>query len=418
IAIKARCGTKRMEILEKLNATNTKRLEKSSIGKENAMQQTTTRTPAAKKRVSLAEILNCTMQQRNAMETARNSDLLQTPTLNGHVQNLNTCSQHIFTPRADLLRNRTPLCHTSTWYLEMTPSVDLVVSSLLCAEENDSICYFDDDVDGFVDDYEHKNKNENLLKDQNILLVARQQAVDWISKVHTHFSFGPLSAYLSVNYLDRFLAVYELPKDKPWMIQLLAVTCLSLGAKMDETKMPLILDMQEAGGSRFVFEAKTIQRMELIVLSTLDWRMKSVTPFSFIDSFIGKINDKSQFLSQSQVSSRSLILKSTQLILGLIKGIDFLEFHPSEIAAAVAIYVVGIEVEKNQISAIFEFAKKERVVKCMQLVTKSCSMSFGSGILRSLPESPIGVLEAAILRYKNDDSPTCAKRRRLNYISL
>ncbi|GJY46975.1 cyclin-D4-1-like protein [Tanacetum coccineum] len=335
----------------------------------------------------------------------------------------------------------------------MTPSVDLVVSSLLCAEENDSICYFDDDVDGFVDDYEHKNKNENLvrdletifdlplqndecltlltlkeseqfvgfvdylhqLKDQNILLVARQQAVDWISKVHTHFSFGPLSAYLSVNYLDRFLAVYELPKDKPWMIQLLAVTCLSLGGKMDETEMPLILDMQEAGGSRFVFEAKTIQRMELIVLSTLDWRMKSVTPFSFIDSFIGKINDK----SQSQMSSRSLILKSTQLILGLIKGIDFLEFQPSEIAAAVAIYVVvGIEVEKYQISSIFEFVKKERVVKCMQLVTKSCSMSFGSGILRSLPESPIGVLEAAILRYKNDDSPTCAKRRRLNNISL
>ena len=28
------------------------------------------------------------------------------------------------------------------------------------------------------------------------------------------------------------------------MIQLLAVTCLSLGGKMDETEMPLILDMQ------------------------------------------------------------------------------------------------------------------------------------------------------------------------------
>lgn len=331
----------------------------------------------------------------------------------------------------------------------MTPNVDLVVSSLLCAEENDAICDFDDD--GFVDDYENRNKNENLvmdlesifnlplqndecltlltlkeseqsvgfvdylhkLKDQSFLLVARKQAVDWISKVHTHFSFGPLCAYLSVNYLDRFLAVYELPKDKPWMIQLLAVTCLSLGGKMDETEMPLILDMQDAGGSRFVFEAKTIQRMELIVLSTLDWRMKSVTPFSFIDSFIAKINDKSQ--SQSQMSSRSLILKSTQVILGLIRGIDFLEFQPSEIAAAVAIYVVGIEVEKTHISAIFEYAKKERVIRCMELVTKNCTMSFGSGILRSLPESPIGVLEAAILRYKNDDSPTCAKRRRTQH---
>jgi cyclin D1/2/4 len=43
------------------------------------------------------------------------------------------------------------------------------------------------------------------------------------------------------------------------------------------------------GESRFVFEARTIQRMELLVLSTLDWRMHAITPFSFIDYFLGKI---------------------------------------------------------------------------------------------------------------------------------
>ncbi|KAM0037978.1 putative cyclin [Helianthus debilis subsp. tardiflorus] len=70
--------------------------------------------------------------------------------------------------------------------------------------------------------------------------------------------FGPLCAYLSVNYLDRFLAVYELPKDKSWMKQLLAVTCLPLAAKIEETEMPPTLDSQ-AFESRFVFEAKSIQ---------------------------------------------------------------------------------------------------------------------------------------------------------------
>jgi hypothetical protein len=34
-------------------------------------------------------------------------------------------------------------------------------------------------------------------------LVAQQ--------VHAHFGFGPLCAYLSINYLDRFLSAYELP---------------------------------------------------------------------------------------------------------------------------------------------------------------------------------------------------------------
>ncbi|GJW32541.1 zinc finger BED domain-containing protein RICESLEEPER 2 [Tanacetum coccineum] len=55
-----------------------------------------------------------TMQKWTAMETARNSALFLTPTLNGHVQNFNTGSQHIFTPTNDLLRNITPLYHTST----------------------------------------------------------------------------------------------------------------------------------------------------------------------------------------------------------------------------------------------------------------------------------------------------------------
>jgi cyclin D3 len=35
--------------------------------------------------------------------------------------------------------------------------------------------------------------------------------------------------------------------------------------------------------SRYVFEAKTIKRMEILVLSTLQWKMNPVTPLSFLD---------------------------------------------------------------------------------------------------------------------------------------
>ncbi|KAH7836043.1 hypothetical protein Vadar_032232 [Vaccinium darrowii] len=35
--------------------------------------------------------------------------------------------------------------------------------------------------------------------------------------------------------------------------------------------------------SKYVFEAKTIQRMELLVLSALEWKMNPVTPLLFID---------------------------------------------------------------------------------------------------------------------------------------
>ncbi|KVI06768.1 cyclin-D4-1-like [Cynara cardunculus var. scolymus] len=337
----------------------------------------------------------------------------------------------------------------------MAPSLDCLVSSLLCAEDNDSICYDDDDGDdddGDVlwDHINHQNANQNQrfvnlletehslldfplqtdeclnlliekeceqfvgffdylskLKNGDLDLVARQEAVDWITKVHAHFKFGPLSVYLSINYLDRFLAVYELPA-KAWMMQLLAVACLSLAAKMEETEVPLILDLQ-VGGSRFVFEARTIQKMELLVLTTLKWRMQAVTPFSFIDDFLGKVND-------GQPTSKSLILRSTQLILCTIKEIQFLEFRPSEIAAAVATYVVG----STQISSLVQ---KDRVLKCVELLKVGCTMSLMSDTLTSssMPKSPNGVLEAACLSYKTDDSDSAvgscvnsAKRRRLN----
>ncbi|XP_076937138.1 cyclin-D4-1-like isoform X2 [Bidens hawaiensis] len=180
------------------------------------------------------------------------------------------------------------------------------------------------------------------------------------------------------------------------MMQLLAVACLSLASKMEET---------EVCDARFVFEAKTIQKMELLVLTTLKWRMQTVTPFSFIDAFFRK-------LDCDQPVSRSLILRATQLILCLINGIDFLEFRPSEIAAGVAISLVG----QTKMSALFQHVQKERIVKCVELVNElssGCTMSIMSG---TVPRSPICVLEAACLSYNNSDDSRACKRRRLSNI--
>lgn len=360
----------------------------------------------------------------------------------------------------------------------MAPSLDCAVSSLLCAEENESILYDDvDDFNGygclevfedswgvgqlsnhrivnpkkrsFIDadyvsdfpvqsdeclDLMIKTECEQFagfdylkkLRNGDLDLGSRLEAVDWLRKIHAHFSFGPLCAYLSINYLDRFLSAYEIPKGRAWMMQLLAVACISLAAKMEEAQVPLILDFQVCD-SKFIFEAKTIQRMELLVLTTLKWRMQAITPFSFIDCFLGKING-------DQPVKGSLISRSTQLMLSATAGIDFLEFRPSEIAAAVAMSVVGetqsvFDTEKAM-SSLIQHVKKERVLKCVEMINE---LSLLSGSLKglgatvsSVPQSPIGVLDAACLSYKTDDSavgscpssahntPTTNKRRKLN----
>ncbi|KAK1371308.1 Cyclin-D4-1 like [Heracleum sosnowskyi] len=345
----------------------------------------------------------------------------------------------------------------------MAPSLDCDVSSLLCAEDNESI-YFDDDV---VEEYQSPNfcnmgsdKNQNFKVEEGLMsgslplqsdecvdsmfakeiehlpapdylqrlrngdldLKARQEAVDWIGEAHEHFNFGPLCAYLSVNYLDRFLSAYKLPTGEEWMMQLLAVACLSLAAKMEETEVPLCINLQ-VGESKFLFEAKTIQRMELLVLSMLKWRMQSITPFSFIDHFLTKTMG-------DHIASRLQIFRSTQLILSMIKGIDLLEFRPSEIAAAVGLSVAGEYQTVDTERALYELdqhLRKDRVEKCVELVKKSSSSltaisNSSNGLIRStLPESPISVIGAACISYESDE--TCVnschysentKRRKLN----
>ncbi|KAL3504846.1 hypothetical protein ACH5RR_034687 [Cinchona calisaya] len=324
----------------------------------------------------------------------------------------------------------------------MAPSFDYAMSSLLCAEDNISVFGDDDDDEVFdMGEFEDRCHQEKLqmngfygeeilngltlpmlseeclvlmikkecehlpasdylkrLKNGDLDFDARQGAIDWIKQVQAHFNFGPLCLYLSLNYLDRFLSAYEQPA-KSWMMNLVALACLALAAKMEETEVPLIVDLQ-VGDSK-LFDAKTIQRMEILVLSTLNWRMQSVTPFSFLDYFLKKI-------SGDESSSRTSIARATELILSTFKGIDFLEYRPSEIAAAVAISVAGeaqaIDTE-TAISALIKHVQKDKVIKCVELIKGLSSLrDFPSASAPSVPQSPIGVLDAACFSCKTDDA--------------
>lgn len=70
---------------------------------------------------------------------------------------------------------------------------------------------------------------------------------------------------------------------------------------------------QQVGDAKYIFEAKTIQRMELLVLNTLKWRLQSVTPFSYIDYFLHKFND-------NKTPSTVSVSRSVELILGIMRG--------------------------------------------------------------------------------------------------
>lgn len=55
------------------------------------------------------------------------------------------------------------------------------------------------------------------------LSQPRRETIQWMLKVNAHYDFSPLTAAL-----DRILLTFHFQKDKPWMIQLVDVTCISL----------------------------------------------------------------------------------------------------------------------------------------------------------------------------------------------
>ncbi|XP_073157113.1 cyclin-D4-2-like [Henckelia pumila] len=240
------------------------------------------------------------------------------------------------------------------------------------------------------------------LRSGEHVLGLRKEALDWMYKAYAYHKFGESCLYLAVNYLDRFLSVYNMPVcssesggKKKWTTQLVAVACLLLAAKVEEVNVPSTLGIQ-AGETEVVFQGKTVQRMEIVVLEYLKWRMKAYTPCNYIDYFLRMISD-------IEIPPEPLISRSVEIILSTIKGIDFLGFRPSEIAAAVAVNVSGgingMDIDK----ALTRFIgiEKEKVLKCLELI-QDLTPNNVTAVPSSVPHSPIGVLDAACLSYKSD----------------
>ncbi|KAL3571536.1 hypothetical protein D5086_025440 [Populus alba] len=254
-----------------------------------------------------------------------------------------------------------------------------------------------------------KEEQNQLCKDLETnpsLARARCEAVEWILKVNEHYSFTALTAVLAVNYLDRFLFSVHLQKEKPWMAQLAAVSCLSLAAKVEETQVPLLLDFQ-VEDSKYVFEAKTIQRMEILVLSTLKWKMNPVTPISFLDYITRR-------LGLEHYLCLEFLKRCERMVLSILADSRSMPYVPSVMAAATMLYVIdniepslaaeyqsqllsilGIDKDKVEDCSKFlmEFALREHF-KLLSNKRKFCS----------LPGSPSGVVDVSFSSDSSNDA--------------
>ncbi|KAH6788554.1 hypothetical protein C2S51_003560 [Perilla frutescens var. frutescens] len=290
-------------------------------------------------------------------------------------------------------------------------------SSLLLCEENlgsldcedDEGIVLDDCDDAYIRvllDREISNGGPQMQEflQNSWIQRARLEGIHYILRKREVLGFGFQTAYASVTYFDRFLSRRSIDADKSWAIRLLSMACLSLAAKMEEIRVPAL---SEFCVDDYNFESSVIQRMELLVLNTLGWKMGSFTPFSFIKFFASKFYDDRSLPKNGFSRIVDLILSST-------RDAKMMCHMPSEIAAAATLVVLDQGLTKDALqlkiaglASSYSF-KIESIISCYNLFKEVDieRLNLSKGI-----ESP-GLSPIQLQPY-GSSSVTSAKRKRL-----
>ncbi|KAJ6685815.1 AMINO-TERMINAL DOMAIN CYCLIN [Salix purpurea] len=207
------------------------------------------------------------------------------------------------------------------------------------------------------------NANDTLVID-SWFRNARLEAITWILRTRKTFAFHFHTAYLSMIYFDRFISSRSIDRRHSWVVKLISVACISLASKMEEVQVPSLPEFQTDG---VIFESKSVQRVELGILSTLQWRMNYATPFAFIRHFIMKF-------SRQDSPPRETISRTVRYILALMKERHSMSHRPSVIAAAASLVVINnsltrttLETQMNSV-AYPGFLNVEDVFRCYSVL--------------------------------------------------
>ncbi|XP_009603726.1 putative cyclin-D6-1 isoform X2 [Nicotiana tabacum] len=244
------------------------------------------------------------------------------------------------------------------------------------------------------------------FKSTDIPFFIRRHAFSLISQFS--YNLDQFTTYLAVNYIDRFLSKQPVPGNKPWIVRILAIASLSLAAKMRSISLSLF-DFQRDEG--LIFDSQSIQRMEVLILTTLNWRLRSITPFAFLQFF--------ESLFELSESSLSQILKdrATDIIFSSHYEVKLFEYKQSILAAS-ALLCAAHELVPQQFSFFldavskWEHINKDELLNCWELmrdVTDAGKSTIDE--MSSISLTPKTVLDYEVTSPQNENN---SKRRRLS----
>ncbi|GER51921.1 cyclin [Striga asiatica] len=179
--------------------------------------------------------------------------------------------------------------------------------------------------------------------------------VDWLVQVHSKFELSPETLYLTVNILDRFLAVKTTSRKE---LQLVGLGAMLIASKYEEIWAPEVNELVSI--SDRTYTDKQILVMEKQILGKLEWSLTVPTPYVFLVRFI------KASLTDSNVENMVYFLAE----LGMM-NYTTLMYCPSMIAAS-AVYAARCTLNKapfwNETLKLHTGFSEKQLMDCAKLL--------------------------------------------------
>ncbi|KAJ1294530.1 hypothetical protein BS78_01G152600 [Paspalum vaginatum] len=273
-------------------------------------------------------------------------------------------------------------------------------SSFACGSPSASspAAFSSDDLSDATADASPSCEAEASSSEDDWFCCARRATVKWILETRACFGFSHRTAYLAVSYLDRFCLHRRFDRSAmPWAARLQAVACVSLAAKMEEERAPPLSAFRADDG--YDFSSASIRNMELLVLSTLGWRMGDVTPLDYLPCLASRLRHRQDDNSGGGGGGGGALVaaKAAALIFSAVEAVSVLDYRPSTVAVAAVLAAThgagattkeALESEMSGLSPSSWLLDKEDVHACYRLMLSESSAAAAPSNKRAPPPRP------------------------------
>ena len=137
--------------------------------------------------------------------------------------------------------------------------------------------------DQFLPDSNYMSKRTDINSKMRSILL------DWLVEVHLKYKLVPETLYITTNIIDRYLSKKDIKRTK---LQLVGVTSMFIASKYEDIYPPEVKDFSYITDNAYT--NKEILKMEMEILSTLNFNITFPTPYRFIEIYrkILNLDDK------------------------------------------------------------------------------------------------------------------------------